>query len=613
MNEIKNKGQVTIFIILAMLIVGGVIAYFSLSGNFGSGVPPEFEGVYDSYLSCLEDTASYGVGLLGEQGGYIELPAFEPGSAYMPFSSQLDFFGSGIPYWMYVSGNNLLREQIPTKTGMEEELGKYVGERIVDCDFTDFDEAGYDVYLQNGEVNVEIGKYDVSLDIESKLTLSFANNSVVLDSHSISVDSKLGKFFDLAMDVYNFEKSDMFLEKYALDVMRLYAPVTDTVITCEPQIFVEEDIRADIVGGLVDNIPTVKLSGDYFSLSSKDRDYFVTDPGFEIDENLNFLYSADWPTRIEMHGDKVIEPVGLQEGMGILGFCYVPYHFVYDINFPVLVQFYDDEEIFQFPVSVVISKNQAREALPTSLGESIESEVCKYRETPISVHTYDWDLNPVESRIQFNCLKSSCNIGETKDVGGDAVLEGEFPSCVNGFIVASAEGYASSKFQISTNEESIANIVLNKKYELSLNLEGVKQALVSFTSEDYSATVIYPDTDKIELIEGNYNVSVQAYDDTSLKFPAINERKCVDVPESGVGGFLGMEREKCYDVTIPETEVTFAVVGGGRTNDYVTEGQLQNAREININVPMFGLPSNLDELQKNYLRAEDELVYVSYE
>ncbi len=113
MNKFEKKGQVTIFIILAMLIVGGIIIYFSFSGGFGSGVPPEFEEVYSYYLSCLEDTASYGVGLLGEQGGYIYLPEFEPGSAYMPFSSQLDFFGSGIPYWMYVSGNNLLKEQVP--------------------------------------------------------------------------------------------------------------------------------------------------------------------------------------------------------------------------------------------------------------------------------------------------------------------------------------------------------------------------------------------------------------------------------------------------------------------------------------------------------------------
>ena len=364
---------------------------------------------------------------------------------------------------------------------------------------------------------------------------------------------------------------------------------------------------------MVGNIPAIKLSGDYFSLSSKERDYFVTDPGFDIDENLNFLYSSDWPTRVEMHGDKVAEPVGLREGMGILGFCYVPYHFVYDIDFPVLVQFYDDKEIFQFPVSVVISKNQAREALPTAFGESIESEICKYRESPVSVHTYDWDLNPVESRIQFKCLNSVCNIGETNDVGGDAVLEGEFPSCVNGFILASAEGYAQSKFQISTNEEDIANIVLSKKYELEIDLEGVKQALISFTSEGYSTTVAYPETKTIELIEGGYNVSVQAYDDTSLKFPAINERKCVDVPESGIGGFLGMEREKCYNVNLPETEVTFAIVGGGKNNEYVTEGQLQDAEKIKIDITMFSLPGNLDDLQKNYLRAEDELVYISYE
>jgi len=609
----NKKAQVTIFIIIAIVIVVGVIIYFAIDKSISTNIPSELQPVYDYYLSCLEDTSRQGISLLGEQGGYIETPEFEPGSAYMPFSSQLDFFGQPVPYWMYVSGNNLFREQVPTLNDMEKDLGIYVGDRIIDCDFSDFEEAGYDVYLENGDVDVVINQNEVDLDIKSSLTIHKGDVSVFVDSHSLKLSSKLGKFYGLALDVYNYEKTDMFLEQYALDVMRLYAPVTGTEITCTPKIFVDSEIREDIVDGLVTNIPTIKLGGDYYELSSKERNYFVADSGLSIDESVNFMYSSDWPTRIEIYGDRVAKPVGLQEGLGILGFCYVPYHLIYDINFPVMVQFYDSEEFFQFPVSVIISKSQAREAMPTTSGESIESEVCKYQDQKVSVKTYDWDLSPIEARIQFKCLNSICEIGETKIIGSEAVLEGDFPGCINGFIIASAEGYADSKFQISTNEENHADIILNKKYKMNLDLGNVKQALVNFESEDYSATAIYPDMKELELIEGYYNVSVQVYDDSSLKFPEVSQRKCVDVPESGVGGFLGLETEKCYDITIPETEVAYTIVGGGKTMEYISENQLKESGEININVPLFGLPGNLNELQENYLRVEDETIYLIFE
>ena len=125
------KGQVTLFIIIAILIVGLVVGYFAFRGTLGpSSIPADLRPAYDFYVSCLESTADEGIHLLGEQGGYIEVPEFEPGSAYMPFSSQLDFLGQPIPYWMYVSGNNLLKEQVPSKTSMVTALEKYVAERI---------------------------------------------------------------------------------------------------------------------------------------------------------------------------------------------------------------------------------------------------------------------------------------------------------------------------------------------------------------------------------------------------------------------------------------------------------------------------------------------------
>ena len=87
-NNLLNskRSQVTIFIIIAILIIAGVGAYFVLRGGiFQPSVPAELEPVYSYYLSCMEQEALNGALILGEQGGYIVLPEFSPGSENMPF------------------------------------------------------------------------------------------------------------------------------------------------------------------------------------------------------------------------------------------------------------------------------------------------------------------------------------------------------------------------------------------------------------------------------------------------------------------------------------------------------------------------------------------------
>jgi hypothetical protein len=609
-----KRGQVTIFIILAILIVGAVIGYFVLSGKImGESIPEDLKPVYDYYISCLEDRAQEGIALLGEQGGRIDVGEFLPGSAYMPFSSHLDFMGQAVPYWMYVSGNNLLRENVPSKASMERELGEYISERVGLCDWSSFEAQGFDVFVEEGEASSRINDLDTEINVNNKITIFKGNSSAVISSHDFRVSSKLGKFYGLAMDVYNYEKANMFLENYALDVLRLYAPMDGIEIGCAPKVFIEEEIAEDLKDGLAANIPSIRLDGDYYDLSSKEREYFVEDSGLDLDEAVNFMYMKDWTTRVEVYGDLVARPVGMQEGFGVLGFCYVPYHYVYDVDFPVMVQFYDDAELFQFPLGVVISKNQPREALPTTAGANIESRVCEEKNQEVDVYTYDVDLEPVEAMISFKCLDSVCNIGESKAVGGDAILNGEFPQCVNGFIVANAEGYATAKYQISTNEERLANVLLKKKYDLSLDLGNVDKAVVTFTATDYSATVLYPEQDSIELIEGYYNVSVYVYDGSSLKFPATSRSECVDVPESGLSGLFGGMSEKCYDINMPEMDIDFAVVGGGKTREYITSEDLDNAYELNIDILLFGLPANIEELSANHDRVDDEVVYLDFE
>ena len=131
----NRKAQVSIFIIIAIVVVAGVIIFFSLREIGPAKVPASLEPVYVNFLGCLEEDIKTGIDVLGSQGGYIELPEFEPGSGHMPFSSQLEFVGNQIPYWYYVSGNNIQKDQVPSLSDMETALEDFVESQIVNCPF----------------------------------------------------------------------------------------------------------------------------------------------------------------------------------------------------------------------------------------------------------------------------------------------------------------------------------------------------------------------------------------------------------------------------------------------------------------------------------------------
>lgn len=613
---IGRRGQVTIFVILAIVIVLSIILYFGLKDTlFGTSLPKNMKPVYDSYLDCVEDITREGVYILGQQGGYIDVPDFVPGSQYRPFSSQLDFLGQPVVYWMYVSGNNIIKEQIPTKGEMQIELEDYVRERLDTCRFEEYEQQGFGVFIENGEVDIQIKDSEVIINVQNPMTIYFENDTARINEHTVKLNIRLGKLYEQAKQLYNYEKSEAFLEKYALDVLRLYAPVDGVDLSCTPKVFVDEQITEDLKRGLTANINFLKVRGSYYQLKDKDSEYFVVNPGFSVDTNVNFMYDPTWPTRIEIYGDRVAKPVGLQEGLSILGFCYVPYHLVYDINFPVLIQFWEGDFLFQFPISVIIDKNYAREALPPMFeAESLESEICKFKNQNIKVYTYDSELNPTPARIQFKCLNSQCEIGQTTIRAEGAVYEGPMPECINGFIIATAEGFSETKYQISTNQETVADIILSRKYEIPLDLGNIQgNAVITFNGEDYSTTVLYPEMETVELVEDYYNVSVFVYSDSSLTVKGVQESRCVDVPVQGIGNLFGLTEEKCQDINIPDMEVDTALIGGGKTQEYITEDVLKISSELNINVPIYNAPDTIEALQDNYGFVEDSTVYLQFE
>ena len=617
---INKRGQLMIFVIIAIVIVAGVIVYFLVREKIVLGeIPSELRAVFDYYGKCIEQEARAATESASSQGGFVEVPAYAPGSEYAPFSSQLNFLGFPIPYWYYISGNGLIKEQAPRKGDIENGIANYVRERIKECDFSSFNNQGFIVELGNAEVDVEIDDNKIGINVDSSLAVSKGEVSGRKDEYNVKIDSKLGKFYSIAKKIYEKEKKDAILDKYGEDVLRLYAPVDGVEISCSGKIWKTGEVVDELKKGLEANIGSLKFKGDYYELSEKKREYFVIDIENDIDENVNLIYSKTMPTKIEISGEGVdeslmiAEPVGIQEGLGILGFCYSPYHFVYDLSFPVLIQIFDGNEMFQFPVVVTIDNNIAREGIYSEIeiGEGVEEDVCEFMTQDIEVNLYDISLNRVDGNISYVCFNQRCRLGESKD----GKFVGKAPSCLNGYLLIRGSGFAEKQELFSTNKESNADVLLDREYDVEIDLEvGGKKldgnAIISFARDNGKVvSTALPDVKKIKLSEGSYDVTVYVYGNSSITIPGSTKTECREVPRSGIAGFFGGTKEECFDIKIPETKIDYALRGGGRGNVYLLGEQLEDGK-IRIEVKELLKPGSLEELQNNYAMFELNKVVV---
>ena len=122
----------------------------------------------------------------------------------------------------------------------------------------------------------------------------FGDSKFVASRHSTEANSNLGKFYDLALKIYNYEKQNSFLENYTKDVLYTYAPVSGSILNCSPMVWDPYTIFGKLKSALEANIRSIKITGDYYSLPSDDKGYFIVGKN-ELsvnNEQVNFIYSS---------------------------------------------------------------------------------------------------------------------------------------------------------------------------------------------------------------------------------------------------------------------------------------------------------------------------------
>src|SRR3989344_5557474 len=121
-----KRGQIGIFIIMGIIIVAGIGAFFIINSQMQKNPEKnEIEKLFERYSDCIREETRLGASIAGSQGGYIYTEDYEDGSELSPTGSQLNFLGRPVIYWNYVSGNGINIEKKPERQKIESEMERF--------------------------------------------------------------------------------------------------------------------------------------------------------------------------------------------------------------------------------------------------------------------------------------------------------------------------------------------------------------------------------------------------------------------------------------------------------------------------------------------------------
>ncbi len=193
----KKRGQITIFVIIALLIVALGILIYMFFPEIQSVFRPEPKSPQAFLETCLEDKILEGVELASKQGGSI--------------NPEFSFFyeGDEIRYLCYINEYyQPCKMQVSSLKGdIESELENYIEEDVESClvDMEDsYEKRGYSVELQNDGFNIELLPNRVTVNLDSELTLR-KDESQRYNEFDISLNNNLYELISIATSIIQWE------------------------------------------------------------------------------------------------------------------------------------------------------------------------------------------------------------------------------------------------------------------------------------------------------------------------------------------------------------------------------------------------------------------------
>lgn len=184
-----KKGQVTIFIIVSIIVVGIILLFlflFNNKKNFEEPVDIEVGLVKDFVQDCFEKTSKQALYFIGLYGGY-----------YIPPEQSTEF---GVPYYVYNS-----QSRIPSKDKIESEISRFVEESLPLClgEFESFSE--FKIEKGNPKVITEIWQDSVFIELDYPIRISQGKTVSLLEEFENKIPIRLDTIYEACEFILDYE------------------------------------------------------------------------------------------------------------------------------------------------------------------------------------------------------------------------------------------------------------------------------------------------------------------------------------------------------------------------------------------------------------------------
>ncbi|RMD57751.1 hypothetical protein D6825_03080 [Candidatus Woesearchaeota archaeon] len=525
-----GKGQITLFIIIGLIIIIGAAIFLYLTREAELApiqreisVPEGGQEVYDYVKGCLEQTGREGLFILGQQGGYINIPPIierNPNS-FLPEDP------AGIikvPFWYYEG-----EDRTPQMEFMERELANYIKENIGECinNFEAFANKASIIPKDKMIPIVSITDNQVLTTLSWPLEITTANRIVKLDEFLADHPVRLKLLYNSAAKLMEYENSQAWFENLTIDLMSANEniPVSGLEFECGTKKWFLPSIKKELQSTLHYVMPYVRVKGtqtpaplaserEYAKLQeqakkirqsleagkepdwpeSAPEDIFEVnrmsiDAGLDSDIKAAFVYETRYPMLLNAQPSQggVLSTAKLRGPSKYLRYlCLNQYHFAYDVLYPVKTILKDPKAYkgqgytFQMAFPVIIEDNEDRRAyfgLRRFIAPQETRDFCtNFGDKKVDIRVLGFvEDSPVAEELEganitYSCLSQVCNLGQTYSDGSGAIrLNTYLPEgCTNPFIEVSKEGYISKRVQLL---EDTAEVTLTKLKPMTYSIQ----------------------------------------------------------------------------------------------------------------------------------------------
>lgn len=227
----NKKSQVTIFIIIAIVLVAAILALFLLKGKtIKELITGSFPNPQEYIEKCVKENTENALAIMMPQGGYIS-----PENYKMYNNIKIAYLCYNQNYYLpCINQEPLYLEHL------KQEIKSYINPKIDDCFYSlkqDYEKKNYGVNLDSGDINIELNPKQVNIEINRKLALSKNEETKIYEKFKVKVNSPLYDLAIITQEIVNQEAKFCYFEYLGFQLLYPEYSIEKTDVNGETKIY----------------------------------------------------------------------------------------------------------------------------------------------------------------------------------------------------------------------------------------------------------------------------------------------------------------------------------------------------------------------------------------